>query len=255
MIEADVPVESFDEIDSTIVEARRRAERGDVGPAWLLARRQTAGRGRRGRAWVTIEGNLFATYLGETTQPPAAVALLGFATGIAIADALEAQIGPECAPDRVRLKWPNDVFIDGAKAAGLMIDSGAMAPGRLWFALGFGVNIVGAPGGLDQDTACLALAAPGGIAAPTPLALLHAIRRRLEAQAQRLAREGFAPIRAAWLARAHGLGQDIRVQMGAETVEGRFAGLSARGELELETAAGVKRIAAGDILLPSSAAA
>ena len=59
MIVADAPVETFDEIDSTMLEARRRAERGELGPVWLVAKRQSAGRGRRGRTWVSEEGNLY----------------------------------------------------------------------------------------------------------------------------------------------------------------------------------------------------
>jgi BirA family biotin operon repressor/biotin-[acetyl-CoA-carboxylase] ligase len=251
MIETDAPVAYFDDIDSTIVEARRRAERGETGPLWIIAKRQSAGRGRRGRAWVSLEGNLFATYLAATTRRPQEVALIGFAAGVAIAEALEAHLGA----GRVTLKWPNDVMIDAAKASGLMIDSGALGPGRLWFALGFGVNIVGAPGGLDQDTACLARAMPPGAAAPSPLTLFGAIRPRLEAHAEALARDGFAALRQAWLAWAHCLGDSARVQVGAETIEGRIMGLSPHGELELETATGLRAIAAGDILMPAIVAA
>lgn len=249
MIEPAAPLEIFDEIDSTIVEARRRAERTAYGPVWMLARRQTAGRGRRGRSWASIEGNLMATYLGLIARPPAEIALLGFAAGVAIAETLDAVIGA----GRAKLKWPNDVFLDGAKAAGLMLDSGAVGQDVYWVALGFGVNIVGAPQGLDQQTAALRAALPPDAPAPAPEALLAAIRARLEPHAQRLAREGFEPLRRAWLARAQGLGQGARVQIGAETVEGRLAGLSPRGELELETAAGLRVIAAGDILLADPA--
>src|SRR5436190_23655448 len=119
MIDANAPVEVFAEIDSTILEARRRAERGDVKPVWLVAKRQTAGRGRRGRAWSSFEGNLLATQLFTTRQPPSKIALLGFATGVSLAETIEAIIGS----GRATLKWPNDVFIDGAKAAGIMLDS------------------------------------------------------------------------------------------------------------------------------------
>ncbi len=94
MIIAEAPVEVFDEIDSTILEARRRAEAGGLAPVWIIARRQSAGRGRRGRVWASLEGNLLATYLGTTRRPPAEIALLGFATGLAIAETIDASIGP-----------------------------------------------------------------------------------------------------------------------------------------------------------------
>src|SRR5262249_9799480 len=105
MIDANAPVEVFDEIDSTILEARRRAKRGELNPVWLVAKRQTAGRGRRGRAWSSLNGNLLATLLFTTKEPPSTIALLGFATGVALAETLEAIIGG----GRATLKWPNDV--------------------------------------------------------------------------------------------------------------------------------------------------
>lgn len=251
MLDTRAALEIFEEIDSTIVEARRRAERGDVGPVWLVARRQTAGRGRRGRSWVSFDGNLMATYLGAVHAPPAEIALLGFAAGVAIAETFDEIVGP----GRATLKWPNDLFLDGAKAAGLMLDSGALAaPGTYWLALAFGVNIVGSPDGIDQETAALRSALPPDALAPKPEALLELIRPRLETYAARLSIDGFEPLRRAWLQRAHGLGKPARVLIGAETVDGRIAGLSPRGELELDTGAGVRLVAAGDVLLSTAAA-
>jgi len=248
MIDANAPVEVFEEIDSTILEARRRAERGDVKPVWLIARRQTAGRGRRGRAWSSFDGNLLATLLFTTKQPPARIALLGFATGVALAESIEAIIGPA----RATLKWPNDVFIDGMKASGIMLDSGPYGA-ETWVALAFGVNLAAAPEGLDQPTISLRTVLPPDAPAPQPLAFLAQLRPRLESWAQRIESDGFEPLRAAWLARAHGMGQAARVLQGEQTLEGRIVGLSPRGELELETNEGRRLIAAGDVLLPSAA--
>jgi BirA family biotin operon repressor/biotin-[acetyl-CoA-carboxylase] ligase len=272
MIDASAPVEVFEEIDSTILEARRRAERGEVKPAWLVAKRQTAGRGRRGRAWSSFDGNLLATLLFTTHEPPAKIALLGFATGIALAETIEAIIGG----GRTKLKWPNDVFIDGMKACGIMLDSGpAAGPSvgssvgssvgadagsvgaseglRSWVALAFGVNLATAPEGLDQPTISLRDVLPPDAPAPAPLAFLAQLRPRLEYWAQRIENDGFEPLRAAWLARAYGLGQAARVLQGEQTLEGRIVGLSPRGELELETSEGRRLIAAGDVLLPNAA--
>ncbi|MBS0384834.1 MAG: biotin--[acetyl-CoA-carboxylase] ligase [Proteobacteria bacterium] len=248
MIAAHAPVELLEEIDSTILEARRRAERGEVKPVWLIAKRQTAGRGRRGRAWASLEGNLLATLLFTTRQPPRQIALLGFATGVAVAETIEAIIGL----GRAMLKWPNDVFIDGMKAAGIMLDSGPLA-GEAWVALAFGVNLAAAPEGLDQPTVSLRDVLPPDAPAPEPLAFLAQMRPRLESWARRIESEGFEPLRAAWLARAYGMGQAVRVLHGKQTLEGRFVGLSPRGELELETSEGRRLIAAGDVLLPSTA--
>src|SRR5262245_20098975 len=245
MIDARAPVEVFDEIDSTILEARRRAECGELGPIWLIAKRQTAGRGRRGRAWASLEGNLLATYLFAARQPPAQIALLGFAAGVAIAETIDDVLGA----GRAALKWPNDVFIDAAKAAGIMLDSG----GGAWAALAFGVNLAGAPQDIDQPSISLRDALPPDAPAPEPLAFLAALRPRLEHWSARIERDGFEPLRHAWLARAHGLGQAARVVQGGQTLEGRIAGLSPRGELELDTDQGRRLIAAGDVFLPNAA--
>lgn len=248
MIDGQAPVEVFDEIDSTILEARRRAERGELGPVWLVAKRQTAGRGRRGRPWSSLEGNLLATYLFATTRPPQEIALLGFATGVALAETIDAIVGAGSAT----LKWPNDVFIDGAKASGILIDSGALPGGGLWAALAVGVNLASAPAGLDQLTISLRAVLPPDAPAPEPLAFLSQLRPRLESWVARTQSEGFEPLRRAWLARAHGLGQMARVVQGDQVIEGRIVGISTRGELELDTDAGPRRIAAGDVFLPQT---
>jgi BirA family biotin operon repressor/biotin-[acetyl-CoA-carboxylase] ligase len=249
MIDAHAPVEVFEEIDSTILEARRRAERGDVAPVWLIARRQTAGRGRRGRMWSSLEGNLLATLLFASEAPPSRLALLGFATGVAIAEAFDAVIGA----GRASLKWPNDVLINGAKAAGIMLDSGPSMD-RSWVALAFGVNLAAAPEGLDQPTISLRDLLPPDAPAPDPLAFLAQLRPGLARWAASIEEEGFGPLRAAWLARAHGLGRPARVLQGEQTIEGRIAGLSPRGELELDTETGRRLVAAGDVLISSAAA-
>ena len=113
MIDGQAPVEVFDEIDSTLLEARRRAERSDFGPVWLVAEIQTAGKGRRGRAWSSLRGNLMASYLCRADRPPSEVALLGFAAALAIAETFDHYLGAA----RARLKWPNDVQIGGAEAS------------------------------------------------------------------------------------------------------------------------------------------
>jgi BirA family transcriptional regulator, biotin operon repressor / biotin---[acetyl-CoA-carboxylase] ligase len=247
MIDGRAPVETFDEIDSTLLEARRRAERGEFGPVWLIAKTQTAGRGRRGRAWRSMQGNLLATYLCAADRPPGEIALLGFAAGVAIAETIDMYIGA----GRASLKWPNDVLIDGAKACGILLDSGSVETGA-WAALAFGVNIAAAPEGLDQPTICLRQLLPPDAPAPEPIAFLARVRPKLEALDAQLVSYGFGPLRKAWLARAHGLGQAARVAQGERVLEGRIAGLSERGELELETPQGRQVVSAGDVYFPNA---
>lgn len=249
MIDAQAPIETFDEIDSTILEARRRADRSDLGPVWLIAKTQTAGRGRRGRTWASLDGNLMATYLFATKRPPAEIALLSFASGLAIAETIDEIIGA----GRAALKWPNDVLIEGGKASGIMLDSGSLGEDGVWAALAFGVNLAVAPENLDQRTTSLRALLPPDAAAPVPLTFLASMRPKLEAWSARIDRDGFEPLRQAWLKRAHGLGQQVRVVQGEQTVEGRIAGLTSRGELELDTQAGRRLISAGDVFLPNAA--
>src|SRR5690606_17254933 len=104
-----------------------------------------------------------------------------------------------------------------------------------------------------QKTICLRDLLPPDAPAPEPLAFLAALRPKLEAWSARIVSDGFEPLRAAWLQRAYGLGQEARVVQGEQTLEGRIAGLSSRGELELDTETGRRLIAAGDVFLPKAA--
>ncbi len=237
----------FESIDSTNAEAARRAASGDYGPVWLRAEHQSAGRGRRGRSWLSAPGNLFLTYLGHTQRPPAEIALLGFSAGLALVEVFEAHLGTS----RARLKWPNDVLLDGKKAAGILLESGAAQSGGHWFALGLGVNLAAAPSGLDREVSALGdtMAQP-----PKAGAVQDAFIPRVTHWAERLAREGFAPLRLAWLARAHGLGGLIHTEQSGTRLEGIFEDLSPRGELCLRTArsATLVAISAGDVYFPES---
>jgi BirA family transcriptional regulator, biotin operon repressor / biotin---[acetyl-CoA-carboxylase] ligase len=250
MIEPDAPLLIFDELDSTNEEARRRAAQGLVTSTYLLARRQSAGRGRRGRAWVSAEGNLFLTYLGVTTQSPSEIALFGFAAGLALAEFCDAAIGPGLA----RLKWPNDLMLDGRKAAGLLLESGALGEGRNWFAIGIGFNLTSAPEGVGQSTAALGefvAARP-----PSPETVARDLAVRLARWSGRLREQGFAPLRDAWTARAFGLQERIFAENGGRALVGLARGLSAHGELLVEQSNGeVVALAAGDILFQGLAPA
>jgi BirA family biotin operon repressor/biotin-[acetyl-CoA-carboxylase] ligase len=235
MIDPDAPVALFDVIDSTNSEAHRRAEAGEAGPVWLRAAAQTAGRGRRGRRWVSERGNLFVTYYAHFGSAPGDLARLGFAAALAVADLADAA---GAAP--LTLKWPNDVLIGGAKCAGILLESGAAGEGRTWLALGVGVNLASAP-----DDAAYPVAVLAGLGPDRAFALLRA---RLAHWSGRLAHDGFAPLRTAWLARANGLGRRIRVEQGGAPLEGVFTGLSDAGELQVSTDDGREAlISAGEV--------
>jgi len=230
----------FDEIDSTNEEARRRAEAGAPGPIWLRAGLQTAGRGRRGRAWTSSTGNLFATLMIRPEMSPSEAARLSFAAALSVADLLDAFVDPA----QVKLKWPNDVQLDGGKVCGILLESSAHADGGVdWLAVGVGVNLKTHPQLEEPRTIALAdVAEP-----PSPQeALAHlasAFARWLTAYEDR----GFMALREPWLARARGLGEPITVRLPNEELSGRFGGIDAEGALLLETDGMLRKISAGEV--------
>lgn len=230
----------LDETGSTNDEARARAAALGA-PTWIMARRQTRARGREGRAWSSPEGNLAATLAMELAGPPAAAATLSFDAALATAD-LVAASAPAA---RVALKWPNDVLADGRKIAGILLESW-MEGGRRFLAIGIGVNLANHPPEAETRWPATSVAALAG-AAPTPEAALDTLAAAFARWQQVRARDGFAAIRAAWLARAAQKGGPVEIRLPRETVPGTFEDLDPDGRLLLRTEAGLRRIDAGDV--------
>lgn len=245
------PVLLLDQTDSTNAEARRRAEAGETGPLWIAARRQTAGRGRRGRNWESEGGNLFSTLLRLTGKSPAEAAQVTFVAALAVADLLD-RYAP---PSLVSIKWPNDVMLAGEKVAGVLVESGAHEAGGLWLAIGIGVNLAHAPSGTERPATALAQHLAAGVAAPPPVDV--AARELAEAFAvwmDRWETLGFEPVLDAWRARTAGLDGPAVARLGHETVEGRAEGVAADGALRLRLADGSLRlISAGDVFFGEAA--
>jgi BirA family biotin operon repressor/biotin-[acetyl-CoA-carboxylase] ligase len=235
------PIVAYDEIDSTNLEARRRVEAGERGPLWITAGVQTAGRGRQGRAWQTVSGNLAATFLTTTRRPPLEAAQIAFVAALAVADLADAYVPAAL----VSLKWPNDTLVAGRKLSGVLVESG-VAAGALWLAVGIGVNLSHAPSDVARPATAMAdhMRAPP----PRPLEALQVLAASLKRWHDLWDADGFAPIAQAWTARAHGIGQPCVARLAAETVEGVAEGLDPDGALRLRTADGaVRRITAGDV--------
>lgn len=239
------PVRLLEETDSTNAEARRLAEAGESGPLWIVARRQTAGRGRRGRDWVSDTGNLAATLLTTMRKSPAEAAQLTFVAALAVADLVDSY----APPSLVSIKWPNDVLLAGQKVSGVLIESGAHANGTLWLAVGIGVNLCRAPIGLERPATAIVDHLRGDVTA-TPTVEVAA-RRLAEAFAVWLDRWetlGFQPVLDAWVARAPGLNGPAVARLGHETVTGVAEGVAPDGALKLRLADGSLRlISAGDV--------
>jgi BirA family transcriptional regulator, biotin operon repressor / biotin---[acetyl-CoA-carboxylase] ligase len=237
-----VQIISFDEIDSTSAEARRRAEAGEAGPLWITAGQQTAGRGRRGRMWESPPGNLAATYLTLTDMPPAQAAQVSFVAALAAWDVVAAYVGPQ----RVTVKWPNDLLIDGRKVCGILVESGRSPDGRLWLAVGIGMNLAHPPLESERPATALAEHLPGP--PPQPARALERLAAAFEDWQQVWREVGFAVIGAAWTERAYGLGQPCIARLPNETVSGIAEGLDADGALRLRLPDGSERhINAGDV--------
>jgi BirA family biotin operon repressor/biotin-[acetyl-CoA-carboxylase] ligase len=235
------PIEVYEELSSTNAEARRRGEAGEAGPVWILAKRQTDGRGRRGRSWSSGEGNLTATLLMATTRPPAEAAQTSFIAALAAADLADACLGPGAA----QLKWPNDLLVHGRKAAGILLEAGPR-PGGLWLAVGVGVNLATYPAGVELPATSFAEHMASG--APDPRAALEILAARFQAWLEIWDGQGFGAIARAWTARAYGLGRPCEARLPSQTLKGVAEGLDPDGALRLRLdGGGVERITAGDV--------
>jgi len=219
----------YEEIDSTNEEARRLIAAGETGPLWLTAKRQTAGRGRRGRSWEMAGGNLAATLLLRPDRGQGEWAQLSFATAIAAADMVAYFAdSPQRGGARIALKWPNDVLADGKKLAGILLET-ANGPSPA-LAIGVGANLADHPDGTEFPATSLAALGAKVPSADDALAVLAAgVAKWYEIWRD----QGFVPIREAWLARAAGLGTRIRARLATEERSGMFEGIDENGALLL----------------------
>jgi BirA family biotin operon repressor/biotin-[acetyl-CoA-carboxylase] ligase len=228
----------FDSIGSTSSEAAEAARRGDVGDIWFAARQQTAGRGRRGRAWESPPGNLAASLLLVPDADPAVTATLGFVAGVALSAALR-QVAPELAlrtgldgadgaGARIALKWPNDVLADGAKLAGILLEAHKRPGGRLAIVAGFGVNVVAAPEGLPYPATSLAALGLAVTAEDVFAALADAW---VDAIATWDGGRGVPVILERWRRAAAGIGAPVAVSRDGEVVRGIFESIDDAGRL------------------------
>jgi BirA family biotin operon repressor/biotin-[acetyl-CoA-carboxylase] ligase len=218
-----------------------QALRGGVDRVWTVTDEQVDGRGRMGRPWTPRPGNLYASLGLIAPALTAESPQIGFVAALAAHDAATRATGAT----RFGLKWPNDLLLDRRKVAGILVEGTMLADGRLAVAVGVGVNVVDHPDGTRYGASDLAAVRPGVTAAQTFAALSDAFALRLA----QWRGEGFAAIRAAWLERAVGLGELVRVNQGDDVVEGRFEGIDAGGRLLMRCADGSRRIDAGDVFL------
>ena len=211
-------------------------------PTWIMADRQEAGRGRRGRSWQAGEGNLAATLVSYPACTPPVAAQRSFMAAIALFETLAMHV----ERGRLAVKWPNDVLMDGGKVAGILLEAAGTGPFLDWLAVGIGVNLAALPDGIaGADFPPVTLRSAGVEVAPADF--LATLAGAFETQEAKLAALGFAVIREDWLRKAARLGEVITARLPEREVTGRFESVDENGNLLLRTAEGVEVIAAADI--------
>lgn len=247
-------LEAFDSVGSTNAEALERARGGEHGPLWLVTDKQTAGRGRRQRAWISPPGNLAATILETIDVQPPVAATLGFAAGLALEAALKT-VSVEfvmrsggASDGRFLLKWPNDVLAGREKIAGILLEAETIDR-ELSVAVGMGTNVTSSPEGTLYPATSLSALGIGASAADLFMALSESWA---EFRGVWDNGRGFADIRRLWLERAAGLGDHVSIQSGMTTVEGIFETIDDTGCMILAARDGKRTpIAAGDVYFGS----
>lgn len=220
-------------VDSTSEALKRLVTNGERDEVALLAGVQTEGRGRLGRRWESPPGNLYLSVLlrpGRIRAPGHWSILAAVVLAEAVAKHVE-------KPETVRLKWPNDLVVDGAKVAGILLEAGD--DNGPWLLMGFGVNLVSAPAGLDRPTSA--------IGAVAPEALAQDVLEQVEIWRGQYAADGFEPVRTAWLERGPALDERVATTFNGRVIEGAFAGLAASGGMRLDTPTGPRTIVTGEL--------
>lgn len=238
----------LDSVGSTNDEARMLAEQGAQDGTVVWALRQSAGRGRQGRDWVSPEGNLFVSFVLRPQSSIVQAANLSFVAALAVAEALQ-DIAGGTLP--LSLKWPNDVLLGGKKLSGILLESRAGQGGTLdYLILGIGVNLAHYP--KEALYPATSLCEHTGQEAVAPGRMLEALLESFESWYRIWQREGFAPVREAWLDQAHGRGEQVSVRLTNETLQGRFVTIDEDGALDLALdEGGRRRVTAGDVFFAS----
>jgi BirA family biotin operon repressor/biotin-[acetyl-CoA-carboxylase] ligase len=220
---------SLGEIDSTSAEAMRRAAAGERGPLWISAEAQGRGRGRSGRSWTSVPGNLYASLLLDLDCSPGVVHHLSMLAGVAVIEAVEAAARGRGGVLGLRLKWPNDVMVGTAKAGGILLES-SMRGRELAVVIGVGLNLSSHPMNLDRPVTHLA---EHGVWI-SPSRMLHFLAEAMDRWLTIWqGGTGFSHVRTAWLEHAGAPGERLSVNTGGGRVDGTFVGIDGEGALVL----------------------
>lgn len=260
----DWTIDIVDETGSTNADLmeQMRASRHDSAPAPIvrIAYSQTAGRGRRGRAWLAEPGNALLMSFGCVIgRPIEGLSGLSLAIGTAVLDAL-ARL-PLTPSARAALKWPNDVLLDDGKLAGILIETAWNTPEATAVVIGIGMNLHGAEQLAAQvdDASRLAASsvqgtAPAALARAWPDAnltdTLAALLNALDTALPRFEAEGFRPFRQRWLDMHAWAGREVAlIDQGMEVTRGIASGVDDSGQLLIDTPEGPRAVTTGELTL------
>lgn len=236
----------YHSIDSTNAQLMRETELPPAAVIACLAEQQTAGRGRRGRPWVSPFGaNLYLSLSWPFESLPPDFSALSLAVGVAVHRALTG-----LGFDAVRLKWPNDLYANNAKLGGILIEMRGEPPGPCRIVAGVGINVVmpaASAVSVDQAWTDLATLVDGE---PTSRNCLAAavLNQWIGALAE-FAVSGFAGFHGEWCRADLLAGREVVLLDGARRWQGTAQGVAADGALEVDTDEGLRRFVAGDVSL------
>jgi BirA family biotin operon repressor/biotin-[acetyl-CoA-carboxylase] ligase len=235
---------SFDTIDSTNEEAKRLAANGGSHGAVIWAKEQTHGKGRAGREWQSISGNLFVTVLLQPGCDIAIIPQMTYVAALAVLHTIQ-DIVPQDA--EIALKWPNDVLINGKKVAGILLESFQVPnDDQRWVAVGVGINVEGSPSGVTFPATSLKEEGVEIISAK--IVLSRYVHCFVEAY-NKWSKSGFASVRRQWNAAAWSVGKQVKISLPHEEIQGVFKNIDADGGLVIQISATKKRtIHAGDMV-------
>ena len=236
---------AFDHLDSTNTQCHRIVDQGTAGNIWVMADRQSAGRGWRGREWVSRPGNLFASLLYAIDCDPGTASQLSFVAALAVRDVVADILQ---TADGVHCKWPNDILVAGRKISGILLETagpGGEMPSHV--IIGIGINLRHFPE--DVQYPATSLREQTGRDYSNDF-VMERLARSMDYWILRWKDHGFPLIRKAWKDNARGLGQEIIVRLSGEELRGRFVDLDERGALILAVGDERRHITAGDVFFP-----
>lgn len=237
---------AYDVLDSTNEEARRLARGGASHGAVIWAKRQTSGRGRMGREWISDEGNLFVSLLLQPKIELIDAAQFSFVTALAVVEALKpvvAEVGT------LSLKWPNDILLNGRKLGGILLETEPTEDGKgFWLIAGIGINVETCPADAEVMFPATSLKQVGIEIISAKIVLSRLLPHFVECY-DRWMGSGFESIREGWMKLAHYKGETVTIISGRDEYRGTFVGIDAQGRLQMTLADGtLMHLTSGDVL-------